>query len=95
LTLCCGVKIVQVIRIEIWEIFPKYLRNGLEYSDRTLHADRYNGGAGAGGQETFRTHAAWERGKFYGFLLSFQTVDFVLALLAAAVKFLCENSVTK
>jgi len=45
LTLCCGVKIVRVIRVESGEVFPKYLRNGLEYSDQTLHADRYYGGA--------------------------------------------------
>jgi len=66
--------------------FPKYLRNGLQYSDQTLHADRYYGGAGAGSQEfmTFCIGAAWERGKVYGFLLSFHTVDFVLALHAAA-----------
>jgi len=45
--------------------FPKYLRNGLQYSDQTLHADRYYGVAGAGSQEfmTFRIDAAWERGK--------------------------------
>jgi len=86
LTLCCGVKIVQVIRVESWKVFPKYLRNGLKYSDQTLHADRYYGGAGAGSEEfmTFRIGAAWERGKVYGFLLSFHTVDFVLALVAAA-----------
>jgi len=48
--------------------FPKYLSNCLEYSDQTLHADRYYGGAGAGSQEfmTFRIDAAWERGKLYG-----------------------------
>jgi len=57
-----------------------------EYSDQTLRADRYYGGAGACSQEfmTFCIVAAWERGKIYGFLLSFHTVDFVLALLAAA-----------
>jgi len=40
--------------------FPKYLRNGLEYSDQTLQADGYYGGAGAGSQEfmTFRIGAA-------------------------------------
>jgi len=55
----------------------------LEYSDQTLHADRYYGGAGAGSQEfmTFSIGAAWE---IYGFLLSFHTVDFILALHAAA-----------
>ena len=58
----------------------------MEYSDQPLHADRYYGGAGAGSQEfvTFRIGSAWERGKVYGFLLSFHTVDFVLALHAAA-----------
>jgi len=58
----------------------------LEYSEKTLQADRYYGGAGAGSQEfmTFRIGAAWERGKVYGFLLSFHMVDFVLALHAAA-----------
>jgi len=81
LTLRCGINIVRVIRVEGWEVFPKYLRNDLEYSDQTLHADRYYGGAGGRSQEfmTFHVGAAWERGKFYGFLLSFHTVDFVLA----------------
>jgi len=32
----------------------------------------------------FRTDAAWERGKFYDFLLSFHMVDFVLALQVAS-----------
>jgi len=66
--------------------FPKYLRIDSEYSDQTLRADRYYGGAGAGSQEfmTFRIGVAWERGKVYGFLLSFHMVDFVLALHAAA-----------
>jgi len=78
-------KIVQVIRVESWEVFPKYLRNGLEHSDQTLHADRYDGWAGAGSQEfmTFCIDAAWERGEVYGFLLSFRTLDYVLALHAA------------
>jgi len=71
---------------ESWEVFPKYLRNGSEYSDQTLHVARYYGGAGAGNQEfmTFRIGAIWERGKVYGFLSSFHRVDFVLALRAAA-----------
>jgi len=51
LTLCCGVKIIQLIRVEIWEVFPKYPRNGLEYSEKALHADRYYRGACAGSQE--------------------------------------------
>jgi len=86
LILCCRVRIVRVIRVDSWAVFPKYLRNGLQYSDQTLHADRYYGGAGAGSQEfmTFHIGAAWKRGKIYGFLLSFRTVDFVLALHAAA-----------
>jgi len=73
-------------KVEIWEVFPKYLRNGLEYSDQALQADRYCGGAGAGSPEfmIFRTGAAWERGKVYVFLLSFHIVYFVLALHAAA-----------
>jgi len=60
LTLCCGVKIVRVIRVESWEGFPTYLRNGFEYGNQTLRADRYYGGAGAGSQEfvTLRTGAA-------------------------------------
>jgi len=33
---------------------------------------------------TFRIGATWETGKIYGFLLSFHTVNFVLALQAAA-----------
>jgi len=86
LTLCCGVKIVQVTRVDSWEVFPKYPRNGLEYSDQTLHADRYYRGTGAGSQEfvTFRIGAAWKRGKVYGFILSFHSVDFVLAVHVAA-----------
>ena len=44
-------KIVRVITVESWEVFPKCLRNGLEYSDQALHADRYCGVAGAGSQE--------------------------------------------
>jgi len=86
LTLCWGVKIVRVIRVESWEVFPKYLRNGLKYSDQTLHADRYYGGPGAGSQEfmTFRIGVVWGRGKAYGFLLSFHIIDFVLALHATA-----------
>jgi len=49
--------------------FPKYLRYGLEYSDQTLHADRYCGRAGAGSQEfmTFCIGVVWERGKVHGF----------------------------
>jgi len=31
-------------KVESWEVFPKYLRNGLEYSDQTLLANRYYGG---------------------------------------------------
>ena len=84
MTLCCGVKIVRVIRVESWEVFRKYLRNGLEYCDQTLHADRYYGGAGAGSQEFILIGAAWQKAKVYGFLLSFHMVDFVLALHAAA-----------
>ena len=82
------VKTVRVIRVESWEVFPKYLRNGLEHSDQTLHADRYDGWAGAGSQEfmTFCIDAAWERGKCYGFLLSFHTVDFVPALHPAEIE---------
>jgi len=66
--------------------FPEYLRNGLDYSDQSLRADGYYGGAVAGSQEfmTFRIGAAWKKGKVYGFLLTFHMVDFVLALLAAA-----------
>jgi len=78
LTLCCVVKIVRVIRVDSWEVFPKYLSNGLDYSDQTLPADRYCEGTGTGSQEfmTFGIGAAWKRGKVYGFLLSFHTVDF-------------------
>jgi len=86
LTLCGGVKTVRVTRVDSWEVVPKYLRNGLEYSDQTLHADRYYGRTGAGSLEfmTFRMGAAWKRGKICGFLSSFPTVDFVLALHTAA-----------
>ena len=80
--------------------FPKYPRSGLEYSNQTLHADRHCGGTGAGSQElrAFCIGAAWKRGEVYGFLLSFHTDDFVLALHAAAqtmYKILCQNLVTK
>jgi len=44
------IKIVRVIRVESGEVFPKYLRTGLEYRDQGLQADRYYGGAGAGRQ---------------------------------------------
>ena len=62
----------------------------MDYSDQSSHADRYYGEAGAGGQElmTFHIGEAWERGKIYGFLLSFLTVDFVPALHAAAKRML-------
>jgi len=36
-------KTVRVTRVDSWKVFPKYLRNGLEYSDQTLHADKYYG----------------------------------------------------
>ena len=95
-----GVTIVRVIGVESLQIFPKYLRNCLEYSDQPLLADRYYGVAGADSQEFMKVRmgAAWKRGKFYGFLLSFHMVDFVLASRASAkgCKFmLCENLVTK
>jgi len=48
-------------RYKGWKLggFPKYFRNGLEYSDQTLHADRYYEVAGADSQEpvTFRIDA--------------------------------------
>jgi len=46
----------------------------LEYSDQTVHTDRYYGGACAGSQEfmTFRIGAAWERGKVYGHVTGVQ-----------------------
>jgi len=51
-----------------------------------LSADRYYGEASAGSQEfmTLCIDSAWERRKIYGFLLSFRTVNFILALQAAA-----------
>jgi len=66
--------------------FPEYLRSGLEYSNQALRADRRYGEAGAGGQEfiTFCIGVAWKRGKIYGFLLSFRTVNFALFLRMAA-----------
>jgi len=78
LTPCCGVKIVRVIRVESWE-----------YRKQTLHADRYYGGVGDGSQGfmTFCIGVAWQRGKVYGFLLSFHTVNFLPALHAAAKKY--------
>jgi len=49
----------------------------LEYSDQSLQADEYYGGTSAGSQEfmTFRIGAAWKRGKIYGFLLSFRSLQ--------------------
>ena len=88
MTLCCRVKVVRVIRVEIWKVFPKYLRSGLEYSNQALRADRHYGEAGAGGQEfmTFCIVVAWKKGKIYGFLLIFRTVNFALFLRTAAKK---------
>ena len=79
-------KTLRLTRVDSWEVFLKYLRNGLEYSDQTLHADRYYGleGRRYQGFMKFRIDAAWKRGKVYSFLLSFHTVDFVPALHAAA-----------
>ena len=86
LTLCCGVKIMRVARVENLEVLPAYLRKCLEYGDKPMLVDRYYGEAGAGSQQfmTFRTDVASEEGKIYGFILSFHMVDFVLALRAAA-----------
>ena len=85
LTLCCEVKIVRVIRVESWGV-SKYLRNGLENSNQTLHTDRHYGSADARSQKfmILRIGAVWARGKVYGFLLTFHMVDCVLALRAAA-----------
>jgi len=45
---------------------------------------------------TFRIDAAWEKGKVYGFLLSFHTVDFVLCVrLLKYVEIFYENLLTK
>jgi len=51
-----------------------------------LHALRCSRGAYAGGKifMKFRTLAAWEGGKGYGFLLGFHTVNFVLSSHTAA-----------
>jgi len=51
-----------------------------------MHALRYGRGAYADGKifMKFRIAAAWERDKFYGFLLGFHTVNFVLSSHAAA-----------
>ena len=83
LTYAVGQKLYELHRLTVGRFFPKYLKNSLEYSDQTLHADRYTG---AGSQEfvTFRIGAAWKRGKVYGFILSFHSVDFVLAVHVAA-----------
>jgi len=44
-TLYCGVKIVRVIRVEIWAVFFRHnLLNGLD-SVQTLQTDRYYGWA--------------------------------------------------
>jgi len=81
-------KIVRVIRVESWEVFLNISRT--VWNTATERPDfvpeRYYGGAGAGSQEftIFRIGAVSERGKVYGFLLSFRKVDFVLALQAAA-----------
>ena len=53
---------------------------------QSLHALRYGRGAYADGKlfMKFRIAAAWERGKVYGFLLGFHTVNFVLSSHTAA-----------
>ena len=53
---------------------------------QTSQALRYSRGAYANGEifTKFRIAAAWERVKFYGFLLCFHTVNFVLSLRAVA-----------
>jgi len=73
LTLYCGVKIVRVITVESWEIFPKYPRNGSDYGDQTWHADRHYGVAGDGCQEfmTFRICADRKRGKNFWLPIKF------------------------
>jgi len=56
----------------------------ISYSN--LHALRYSRGAYAGGKifMKFRIAAAWEGGKFCGFLLGFHTVNFVVSSLTPA-----------
>ena len=85
LTLCCGVKLYELQGLTVGRFFLNI--SGTVWSnDQALHADRYYGVAGAGSQEftTFRTGAAWQGGKVYGFLLSFRMIDFVIAFHTAA-----------
>jgi len=53
---------------------------------QVLHALRYSRGAYAGGKifMKFRIAAAWDKGKFYGFLLGFHMVNFTLSSQTAA-----------
>jgi len=68
LNLRCRVKTARVTRVDSWDDFPKYLRNGLEYSDQALHADRYYGVTSAGSQEfmSFGIGVSWKSGQVYG-----------------------------
>ena len=70
LTLCCGVKIVRVARVENLEVLPAYLRKCLEYGDQPMLVDGYYGVAGAGSQE-FMKSAQLRRGKGVKFLASY------------------------
>jgi len=65
-----------------WAITPERL--GAQRA--SLHALRCSRGAYAGGKILMkcRIAAAWERGKVYGFLLGFHTVNFVLSSQTAA-----------
>jgi len=58
----------------------------LSYSVQTLHSGRYYGSAflALDGFTKGRIGTAWKTGKVYDFLFGFLTVDFVLALHAAA-----------
>jgi len=61
-------------------------KNGLSYSAQSLRAGRYYGSAlfASDGFTKGRTGTACKTGKVYDFLFGFLTVDFVLALHAAA-----------
>jgi len=71
--------------LNLWG-FGVYLNNGLTYSAQTLQSGRYYGSAffASDGFTKGRIGTAWKTGKVYAFLFGFLTVDFVLALHAAA-----------
>jgi len=81
LTLCRWVKIVRVIRIDSWEVFLNISVSVWSTATELCVPIDIMEGQALVIQEfmTIRIDAAWKRGKIYGFLLSFHTVDFVVA----------------